>query len=399
MNKLYYNQKHKTNFSTKINYINKVDNMYHITLNETHFFPGGGGQFCDKGSIDNIEVIDVYEKDNTIYHVLSTKPENEEVECIINKERREDGMHQHLGQHILSGCFYKTYNLNTFGFHMGAKVSTIDIRGSVNPKQLRHIEVIANDVINDNIYIETLLPNKNELNDICIRRDLPDTSDQIRIVKIGDLDSNACCGLHPDKTLELRMIKIIKSEKINGGTRISYLAGQRAISYSLKRDLNLTNTCIHLKTTDDELLNYIKNIESKNDTLNKSINLLNNKISTYIFNNLVQNSISINKIQILSKVFIDEEVSVLSSITNLINKDDNLIGFFVLTNDSSTKLIYSSSKSLKNININDYLKHSLSIYNGKGGGNSHLAQGIINNKYDLEEILNNIIEKFINEIS
>ena len=95
---------------------------------------------------------------------------------------------------------------------------------------------MANEVIKENINVEFLTPSKRELKKIKIRRDLPNTNEQIRIVKIGDLDINACCGVHPSKTLDVQLIKIKKWEKHKGATRIEYLAGNRAIKDYFRKD-------------------------------------------------------------------------------------------------------------------------------------------------------------------
>ena len=168
-----------------------------------------------------------------MYHILEKKPiKLKKVKCSIDWNRREDGMNQHFGQHVLSGCFFKMFNANTVGFHLGREVSTVDIEGILDEETIRKAEAYANDIIQANIPLEILTPTRKELKKIGLRRDLPKTDEQIRVVKIGELDINACCGVHPKSTLDLRMIKIKRFEKCRNATRIEYLAGKRAIDYS-----------------------------------------------------------------------------------------------------------------------------------------------------------------------
>ena len=104
MEKLYYIDQYIKEFTAEIVEVLEVNNQFHVLLDKTAFFPGGGGQFCDLGKIDVHPVIDVYEKENKVYHVLEKKPiKIHKVKCEIDWSRREDGMHQHFAQHVLSG--------------------------------------------------------------------------------------------------------------------------------------------------------------------------------------------------------------------------------------------------------------------------------------------------------
>ena len=221
MEKIYYDDQHVREFTAEIVDIREKHGKFHVALDKTAFFPGGGGQQCDLGFVDTHNVVDVYEEDGIVYHVTEKKPiKIHRVKCSIDWHRRLDGMQQHLGQHVLSGCFFSLFNANTVSVHVGKDISTVDIQGYLNEETIRAAERKANEVIQDNITIEVLTPNKKELRKLDLRRDLPNTNNEIRVVKIGDLDINACCGVHPKSTLHLQMIKIIKRVKLKGATRI-----------------------------------------------------------------------------------------------------------------------------------------------------------------------------------
>lgn len=106
MEKIYYNNQYIKEFTAEVVDGKEYNGTYHIELDRTAFFPGGGGQHCDLGEIENIKVLDVYEENGKIYHVLEKKLSKiHRVKGKIDWERREDGMHQHFGQHLLSGTF------------------------------------------------------------------------------------------------------------------------------------------------------------------------------------------------------------------------------------------------------------------------------------------------------
>ena len=392
MKKLYYEDQYIKKFTANIVELKEIDNKFHIVLNKTAFFPGGGGQFCDLGKIDGKDVLEVYEKDKKIYHVLNDKPSENTVECIIDWDRREDGMHQHFAQHVLSGCFYTKYKANTTGFHLGKDFSTVDIKGYLEEEQIRAIENYANEIIRENIPLTILKPNKDELKDIWLRRDLPDTDEDIRVVRIGDLDTNACCGVHPKSTGELRLIKIKRWEKNRQSTRIEFLAGKRAIDDVLRRDVYLTKICRHLKSKEEEALNVIRGLEEKIEEGNKIRKKLENKVSNYEIKEILKNSKNYKGIVVVNKVYEDEDIKYISRMASKIVEEDNRIVLIGVKYKDKSNLVFASSKNLSKISMNDLLKEVLEVVDGKGGGSANLAQGSCTNGKNLEKAMQNAID-------
>ena len=392
MEKLFYKDQYIKEFMANIVEIKNIDNKYHVVLDKTAFFPGGGGQFCDLGEIDGEKVLDVYEENKKIYHVLEKRLDKNIVKCTIDWDRREDGMHQHFAQHVISGCFYTKYKANTTGFHLGRDFSTVDIQGYLEEDKIREIEKFANEVIRENIPLTILTPNKDELEDIWIRRDLPDTDEEIRVVRIGKLDTNACCGVHPKSTGELRLIKIKRWEKNRQSTRIEFLAGKRAIDYVLRRDLYLTNICRHFKCKEEESLKYIENLEDKIEECIKSNKRLENIVSNYEINEIVKNAINIGEISVVKNIFKNEDVKYISKIANKITENKNKIALIAVENNERVNLVFSGSENLNNINMKILLDESLSLLEGRGGGNIYLAQGAGKNNGNIELALESALK-------
>ena len=392
MEKLFYKNQYIKDFTANIVELKEVDNKFHVVLDKTAFFPGGGGQFCDLGEIDNIEVIDVYEENKKIYHVLNNKPENTIVNASINWNRREDGMYQHFAQHVLSGCFYTKYNANTTGFHLGKEFSTVDIKGYLSEEQIREVEKYANEVISQDIPLTILTPSKDEIEDIWIRRDLPDTDDEIRIVRIGDLDTNACCGVHPKSTKELRLIKIKRWEKNRQSTRIEFLAGKRAINYILRRDVYLGDICKYLKSKDDEVLNSVVSLNDKIDELKNTIKKLENTVSNYQLEEIINNGYKVNNLLVVEKIFENEDIKYINKLASKLVEDKNIISLFCIKNKDKINLIFASSSNINDINMNDLLKEVLKDVDGKGGGSKNLAQGAVNYNENIISVIKSKIE-------
>ena len=245
MEKLFYIDSYIKNFTAEIEEVKEVDDKFHVLLNKTAFFPGGGGQYCDLGIIDNINVLDVYEENDKIYHVLEKKPNRiHKVKCEIDWDRREYGMQHHFGQHIISACFNNEYKAKTVGFHLGKDFSTVDIEGFFKEEDILKIEKMCNEIIRENITVEFLNITKKEAKKLKIKEDLSKLGDNIRVVKIDDIDMNLCCGVHMKNTLDLRVIKIKKFEKYKKATRIEFLCGTKAIEEMLKRENYLNKICL-----------------------------------------------------------------------------------------------------------------------------------------------------------
>lgn len=394
MEKLYYTNQYIKEFVAEIEEILEVYGKYHILLDKTAFFPGGGGQFCDLGKIDVHDVLDVYEKDNKVYHVVEKKPiKIHKVKCFIDWERREDGMHQHFAQHILSGCFYTLFKKNTTAFHLGSEISTVDIKGPLTTDEIREAERMANDIISENIEVETLIPSKKDLKKIWIRRDLPDTSEEIRIVKIGDLDSNACCGVHPRSTLDVRMIKIRRWEKNKDSIRIEFLAGKRAINNSLKRDIYLTDICRYLSSTEEEAINGVKKLHDKLEDALYEKRKIEDVVVNFEIKEMINNSYKVKDISIIKKIYIDKDIKYISKIASKIAESENTISLIGVKNNDRVNLVFASSKNIKDVSMNNILRDTMTLLDGRGGGSTFLAQGGGKNNGNLEVAIDYAFDK------
>ncbi len=394
MEKLFYESQYIKDFTAELERVEEKDGKFHVVLDKTAFFPGGGGQFCDLGVIENEPVTEVYEEDGVIYHVLNKKPiKLHKLKCSIDWERRKDGMDQHLGQHVLSGCFYKLFNANTVAFHMGREICTVDIEGYLEEKVIREAERAANEVIGENLQVEFLLPDKRELKKLGLRRALPNTKEQIRVVKIGDLDINACCGIHPSSTIELRMIKIRRWEKHKGATRIEYVAGKRAIEDAFKKDRFTTSICRFLNGNEDEALNGIKNL---NDRLKEALaqnKKLSEEVAEYQVKEMVELGEKIGTVTVVKKVFENQDVKQVNKVVSKIIDNPNTLALVAVTAGEKANLIFAASKDFKGISMSDLLRDAITLIDGKGGGSPLQAQGGGKNNNNLDSALNYAISK------
>lgn len=390
---LYYNNPYMKEFNASITEIEEQDDgKCVVLLDKTAFFPGGGGQWCDTGKIGDADVLEVYEKEETVYHVLNKKPSQmSDLKCTIDWDKRIDGMQQHLGQHVLSGCFFNLFKANTFAIHLGADISTVDILGNLTEEQVRKAEKLANKVIGDNIRVLSFVPSKEELSKLTLRRALPNTDEAIRVLHIENFDINACCGLHPQTTKDLRMIKIKRFTKHKEGTRIEFLSGSRAVADTLSKDELFSSICSYLSCNENEALNSIKNLSSELKASNERNKNLNTLLASYQAQDLMNNSTSIKDYKVIKHIF-DEDMKYVNTLTSKLLQNDNVIALMAVRNGEKANLLFACSKNIKDVKMNDIFKSSISIIDGRGGGSPFQAQGAGKNNEHLEDALNSALQ-------
>ncbi len=226
--KLYYINAYTDSFVASVLESVATDGGYDVVLNRTAFFPEEGGQSSDTGYIGNAKVSHVYEKEGVIHHIADRPLAEGEYTCGIDFAARFDKMQCHTAEHILCGIIHRLFGLDNVGFHLGEDEVTFDVDGVLDRAQLDRAEELANEAVFSNIAVETLFPTASELSLLEYRSKL-DITDGVRLVKIGDTDTCACCAPHVARTGEIGIIKILDFMKHRGGTRIWMVAGRRAL--------------------------------------------------------------------------------------------------------------------------------------------------------------------------
>ncbi len=226
--KLYYRDAYIESFTATVLSCEPCEGGFDTVLDKTAFFPEEGGQYSDKGTLGGIKVFDVKEKGGVIHH-YTAEPLSaaSTVEGKIDFEERLEKMQCHTAEHILSGLFHSLFGLENVGFHLGAEDVTMDISAPLERAELYRVEALANSVVLQNIPVVASFPTAQELLGMKYRSKL-DLTENVRIVKIGDTDSCACCAPHVKQTGEVGLIKILDFQKLRGGMRLHITAGARA---------------------------------------------------------------------------------------------------------------------------------------------------------------------------
>ena len=227
--KLYYEDCHLAAFSAAVTGCTQTEKGYEVTLDATAFYPEGGGQAGDLGTLNGIPVLDIRERGEEIIHLCEQPLEvGAQVEGVLDYGRRFDLMQQHTGEHIVSGIIHRRYGYHNVGFHMGANFTEIDFDGVIPAEDLEKIEAEANAALWKNLRVNCWYPSEEELPNVFYRtkKALPWP---VRIVEIPGYDSCDCCGVHVARTGEVGLVKLFSMTGLRGGSRIEMACGGRAL--------------------------------------------------------------------------------------------------------------------------------------------------------------------------
>ncbi len=229
MEKLFYADCHLKTFSATVTSCTESPKGWLVTLSATAFYPEGGGQACDLGTLGTARVLDVQEHGEDICHLCDAPlAVGSTVEGSIDWARRFDLMQQHSGEHIVSGLIHQRYGYHNVGFHVGGEMMEIDFDGPIPQEDLDAIELQANRAVFDNLPIRCWYPSPEALPTTFYRtkKQLPWP---VRLVQIPGIDSCACCGVHVATTGEIGLIKIVSMVKFHQGVRLQLCCGGRAV--------------------------------------------------------------------------------------------------------------------------------------------------------------------------
>ena len=227
--KLYYEDSHMQRFTATVLSCADIGKGFEIILDATAFYPEGGGQVADTGTLDGVRVLDTRERGETVVHLCDGPlAEGSRVEGVIDYHLRFPRMQQHSGEHIVSGILFRRYGWQNRGFHMGTDLITVDTEGVVPPEDLAAIEAEANAAVWANLPVKTWYPSPEELPTIPYRSKKALTG-PVRIVEFPGVDICACCGTHVRATGEIGLIKLFSSVGFRGGSRIEMACGSQAL--------------------------------------------------------------------------------------------------------------------------------------------------------------------------
>ena len=384
--KLYDTDSYLSEFDCKVISLYSDKDYIYIETDRTAFFPEGGGQTCDKGSLGGINVENVQIIDGRIVHFVKNSDENAEkikenslLHGKIDMKKRFSDMQQHSGEHIFSGIVNSLYGYNNVGFHLGSEIVTLDFDGELNEDDICKVENLVNETVWKNLKIKILLPSQEELANIKYRSKI-EIEGQVRIVEIPGVDVCACCAPHVKYTGEIGIVRVVSFERYKGGTRVSILCGERALldlRHKLKQNRLVSNLT---SAKQDETAAAVERLKNENEKLKYDLIGMTRDFLTLKSETVAESErIIIFDGKLQGKLLQDFALS-------LMDKADKFTACFCGENGSYRYCIVSSK-----VNLQGLAKALNSRFSGRGGGKPEIVQGSLT--AESEESIREFLEK------
>ena len=378
--KLYYKDQYLRSFSSAVTASGTIDGEAFVELERTAFFPEGGGQTSDRGRIAGMTVTHVDLVDGRILHFLedgsSGLPVGAEAECEIDWKKRFSDMQQHTGEHIFSGVVHRLYGLENVGFHLGENFVTLDFPRMLDPDELAEAELEVNRIIYENHPVRAFFPGEDELEGLQYRSK-KEISDELRLVEIENVDLCACCAPHVAFTGEVGIVKVIGTEKLRGGCRISILCGERAFFDISAKLLQNKQISVLLSEKETDTFSAVRRLKSEKE--NAEFSLTGEKIERM---KLIASGMSEKNVLI---EFCDFEGELLRRFADILSEKAGAFAAAFSGAEGDYRFVMISKTGADLNAVLERLKASFAV---RGGGRNGIVQGSVSApRAELESVL------------
>ena len=375
--KLYDKDSYLNEFqATVVSCEQKNETTWRVVLDQTVFFPEGGGQTGDAGWLKDVEVIDTREKAGVIFH--ETKEPLEVGTLVAGKVDfavRFDKMQQHTGEHILSGIVCSTYGYNNVGFHLSSEITTLDFDGELSAEQVRELEVKVNQAIHANIPVQVKFPSKDELAEMEYRSKI-EIEGQVRIVEIPGIDRCACCAPHVRTTAEVGLLKIQSCDRHRGGCRLTIVCGMRALKDYQQKQESVGKVSAALSAKPEKIADAVAHLQEQQVKLREQLNRIQ---AIYLEEKLAKINAEDKFVCIFEESL--DSIAMRNFVNGAMERCDGICGAFIGSDDEGYHYILGS----KNLDVREVSKKLNTQFHGKGGGKPQMVQGSLTGR--AEEIL------------
>ncbi|HLY09145.1 MAG TPA: DHHA1 domain-containing protein [Planctomycetota bacterium] len=336
-----------------------------VVLDRTAFYPTGGGQPCDLGTLNGIEVLEVIEVGREVVHAVSSPLEGE-VRGVIDWDRRRDHMQQHHGQHLLSEAFVRVAKAQTSSFHLGRQGCSIDLDKDIAPVDLERAETLSNMIIYENRPVQISFFGHEEAKNLPMRKPPPD-EERIRVVTVNDYDCQACCGTHPRTTGEVGVICVTGAERQKGTTRVHFVCGYRALTEARENARILKSLGQKLSAGRDDLEKGVDRVQAEFAEARRQLGAAEKKLAELVGRDLAARG------KIVLEVFEGKGIEYLRAVATAMVSQPGKVAILGGTGETSSVVVARSPDVP--VDLRPMVKDILAPIQGKGGGSAHFVQG------------------------
>jgi len=346
-----------------------------VALDQTCFYPGGGGQPADKGRLNGEPVVRLEKEGSRIYHYLKKDITGPEVSGRVDWDHRLDYMEQHTGQHIISAVMWREAGIKTVSVHMGEAYTTIETdRPALSAQELGDIEHTTNDVITRNLPLTLHQADANTLDAFPLRKPSP-VGGRVQVVQMGDYDAVVCCGVHLPETGRVGLVKSIGTEKIRGHARVKWKIGGRAYKDYAEKTRIINRLQADLSVDQDGIAGRVKQMLQDVAALKKQNNILQGMVAVQAAQELYEKRESVGPFQLVLKHWTNENPDMVNRVTKALMDRPGIVLCVANQTQDSFQWLIACSRDV-DFDFNSIRSELLAPYAAKGGGRFPRWQGM-----------------------
>lgn len=397
--RLYDLDSHQTETESRVVSCVPAGDQFDVVLDQTVFFPEGGGQPSDTGTLGEANVSHVREEGGEIYHrvdrplaigaVISGK---------IDWARRFDLMQQHTGEHLLSFSFYELFSASNVGFHLALDYATIDFDKPVTHEQITEAELLANRFVWKNLPVHaTFYDSEEDVRALPLRKHAEGLVPPIRIVGVEGADLCTCCAPHCSKTGEIGSIFVADASSYKGGTRITFFCGERALKLHRAQHDDLDVIARRFSCQREAAVSAVKKLSDDYGALKKSERELAKSLNGYMATEMLENAAQAGKYRVVTRLLLGVDAGRLKDLAQAASAEKTLA---LLLSECDGRLLYVLSTGAGfPLDVSELMPAVNAALGGKGGGRGTLAQGTSATISGSVEALEQIKSYFVKRLS
>ena len=371
--KLYYADSYLREFDAQLVDTASHDGKTALVLDRTAFYPTSGGQPFDVGTFGDVRVLDVIDgEDGRVLHVVDRAPSATTLHGVIDWTRRFDHMQQHTGQHVLSAAFDRLFKVRTESFHMGADYSTIDLAREVSAGEIARAEDEANRIIWEDRPIHVRFATAEEAQSLGLRKESK-RDGTLRLIDVEGFDLSACGGTHVSRTGAIGIIAVSATEKVRGGSRVTFLSGGRALAgFRALRD-SVAGSVRILSVLPADLPAAIERVQAETRDLRKQVKDFQGKVAVQEADTLLSSSEEIGGGRAVLASLAGWDAGGLKTIASHLAQTPGLV--VILVSDTPPLALVVARAAGMKADAGQLLRQLVERHGGKGGGRPEFAQG------------------------
>ena len=372
--RLYYNDSHLIEFEARVvDLTDRVSGWTAVVLDRTAFYPTGGGQPSDTGTLDGARVVEcIDDGDNGVLHVVQgTAPaRGATVRGRIDWSRRLDHMQQHTGQHILSQAFITLFNAPTRSFRVLEAFCQIDVElHNPTTEIIERAVELANNVIWEDRAITIRNVTPDQAAQLALRKE-PAREGELRLIEIEGFDLTPCGGTHAYRTGEVGMIAVRSWERAKGLTRIEFVAGVRALADYRKANKSAREVAALFSTGRDDAPEVAAQVLEEHKELNRRIRVLEEMAAGVEAEKLLASASE----GVVTHIFDGRDAESLKRLAHALISHPQTIALLASRDYDTARLVFARSADASG-DMNALMREACAMLDGRGGGRPDLAQG------------------------